>query len=163
MCLPDHIGTHIDAPSTFYRGGISIDEIPLENLVDIPVAKVDVTKQAADNPEYALRISDVTDWENENGRLPARSLLFVDSGWGEFYGDRVRYIGTETDDRDEFAFPAFSTEVIQWLIDERDIVGVGIDTYAIEDLRSKTISSSAFYYLSICNFLVAKCHAHNHM
>ena len=42
MLLSEHTGTHLDAPSHFHEGGVSVDQIPLENLL-LPGHLLDLT------------------------------------------------------------------------------------------------------------------------
>ncbi len=44
MSMPEHAGTHFDAPSHMARGKLRVDEIPLENLI-CPAVVIDITKQ----------------------------------------------------------------------------------------------------------------------
>jgi kynurenine formamidase len=53
----EHGGTHIDAPIHFADNGQYVDEIPLENLMGEAI-KIDVTKNAKDNPDYLVSIED---------------------------------------------------------------------------------------------------------
>jgi len=55
ICLPEHFGTHIDAPSHFARGSWTVDQIPPERLL-APLVIVDVTGKAASNPDYQFSV-----------------------------------------------------------------------------------------------------------
>lgn len=80
---PTHGGTHLDSPVHFYRGGISVAEIPLERMLGVPVAAVDVRDKAALNASYELTVGDLRAWERQHGRLPDGCLLFVNTGWSK--------------------------------------------------------------------------------
>src|SRR5713226_9273434 len=90
----EHGGTHIDAPVHFAQGRNSVDQIPLEQLVGQGVV-IDVTSQCASNPDYLITIDDFQKWEKQNGRLPKRALLMLRTGFGKYYPDRKKYLGTE--------------------------------------------------------------------
>ncbi|CAN8004603.1 unnamed protein product [Ixodes hexagonus] len=51
---PTHGGTHLDSPIHFYKGGKSISEIPLERMLGVPIALVDVEAKAALNSSYSF-------------------------------------------------------------------------------------------------------------
>src|SRR3954452_12105006 len=58
----EHTGTHMDAPLHFTSDGHSVDEIPVTDLV-VPVAVVDISQRAQDNPDTALTPDDIRRWE----------------------------------------------------------------------------------------------------
>lgn len=67
--LGEHSATHINAPKSFYAGGIGIDAYPAEWLV-VPAVVIVIRDQAAANPDYALTSSDVLAWEQQYGQIP---------------------------------------------------------------------------------------------
>ncbi|KAH9373145.1 hypothetical protein HPB48_004890 [Haemaphysalis longicornis] len=75
-----HGGTHLDSPVHFYKGGWDATEIPLERLLFVPVARVDVQDKVASNAEYLLSVQDVLDWEQRHGRLPDGCLFVAHTG-----------------------------------------------------------------------------------
>ena len=52
------------------------------------------------------------------------------SGWSEKYGDADAYRNQDDDGR--MHFPGFSEEAARFLIDERDIRGIGVDTLSVD-------------------------------
>jgi kynurenine formamidase len=132
----EHGGTHIDAPIHFAEGRRTVDQIPVDDLM-APAAVVDVRAACRDNPNYELAVADVLGWEQANGRIPAGSVVFMKSGWGARWPDRKRYLGSETpDDPRTLRFPGFSPQAAEFLVRERQIRGVGIDTASIDPGRS---------------------------
>ncbi|GAA4890580.1 cyclase family protein [Flaviramulus aquimarinus] len=131
----EHGGTHIDAPIHFAKGKQYVDEIPLENLIGHAI-KIDVSKTALTNPDYLVSIEDFTNWEaQENMQIPAGSIVLLETGFSKFYPDKKKYLGT--DQRGDEAvkllhFPGLSPEAAQWLVDNRDIKSIGIDTPSID-------------------------------
>src|SRR5438874_5096757 len=65
----EHAGTHLDAPIHFSENGSSVEKIPADTLV-VPLAVIDVTAKAAQNPDYLVARDDLTAWERTYGRLP---------------------------------------------------------------------------------------------
>jgi kynurenine formamidase len=85
------------------------------------------------NPDYMLTLLDVRQWEARYGRIPTGALVFMRSGWADRWPDRVRYLGSDTPDNPHtLHFPGFSPEAVVFLIKERGIRGVGIDTASID-------------------------------
>ena len=52
--MGEHGGTHIDAPIHMWKKTWSVDEIPLERLLNLPLVVVDVTKKVEHDPDYAV-------------------------------------------------------------------------------------------------------------
>lgn len=142
----EHGGTHLDAPLHFARGRRSADEIPLSSLMG-PAAVVDVSGQA--HEDYQVTVEDLRGWEAEHGELPDGAVLLLRTGWGERWGNRTAYLGTsETGPAAvaELHFPGLAPEAAQWLVDERDVVAVGIDTPSIDHGQSTDFGSHVILY-----------------
>src|SRR5262249_16529166 len=128
----EHGGTHLDAPIHFGEGKLSSDEIPVSRLVSTAIV-IDISEAAAKNPDYRLTVDDITSWEKANGRIPDNSIALVRSGWGKFWTDRKRYMGTDAPgDTANLHFPGISREAAEFLAKQRKIDGVGIDTASID-------------------------------
>ena len=140
----EHGGTHIDAPIHFAKNTQSVDEIPLERLTGKGI-KIDVSKKAVNNPDYLVTVEDFTDWENEqNHKIPDGSIVLLHTGHSRYYPDKVKYLGT--DQRGEQAiellhFPGLSPKAADWLVKNRKISAIGIDTPSIDYGQSKYFES----------------------
>ncbi len=133
----EHGGTHIDAPIHFGKGQSAVDEIPIPRLVG-PAAVVDVSQAVARDRDYRLTIEDLKYWEAKHGRIPDGAIVLMHSGWGRYWPDKQRYLGSETPgDPKTLHFPGFSKEAAEFLVKERAIDGVGIDTPSIDHGPSK--------------------------
>jgi kynurenine formamidase len=132
----EHGGTHMDAPIHFAQGRSTLDEIPIDRLTG-PAVVIDVRAHCDADPDYELTIHDLLNWEARYGRIPHGALVFMWSGWGQRWPDRVRYLGTSTpDEAHSLHFPGFSSQLADFLIQQRIIRGVGIDTASIDPGRS---------------------------
>ncbi len=139
----EHGGTHIDAPVHFAAGHNTVDQIPLEQLMGRGVL-VDVTAQCASNPDYQITVADFESWERANGQLPQGALVLLRTGYGKFYPDRRRYMGT--DERGAAAvaklhFPGLHPDAARWLTTARTIKAVGLDTPSIDYGQSTLFES----------------------
>ncbi|MDB5390800.1 MAG: kynB [Planctomycetaceae bacterium] len=134
FATPEHLGTHLDAPNHFERNQPSVDQIKPENLFATGVV-VDVSMQATANPDYALTVQNLTEWEREHNRIPDGSVVLLKTGWGEFWKNLPRY--KNQDVMGQLHFPGYSPDAARWLIRERRIKGIGIDTLSIDPGRSK--------------------------
>jgi kynurenine formamidase len=137
FCTPEHGGTHMDAPIHFAAGKRSVDQVPLSSLIG-PVVVVDVAARAAADRDYLLSVADLQAWEEKHGRIPAGAIVLMNSGWGQFWGDRKRYLGTDVfGDVENLHFPGFAPEAAEWLVQQRQIEALGVDTASIDHGPSK--------------------------
>jgi kynurenine formamidase len=94
---------------------------------------VDVTQAAARDRDYRLTVNDLQAWESRHGRIPEGAIVLMRSGWGRYWPDKQRYLGSDTPgDPKTLHFPGFSKEAAEFLVKERAIDGVGIDTPSID-------------------------------
>jgi kynurenine formamidase len=134
FAMPEHFGTHLDAPCHFERDRPSVDEIRSEELF-APGVVIDVTMQAESDADYRLMSSDIETWEKSHGRIPDRAIVLLRTGWGRFWDKVVRY--RNQDATGQMHFPGFSAEATRWLIKERQVRAIGIDTLSIDHGPSK--------------------------
>lgn len=142
----EHGGTHLDAPIHFAEGRHTTDEIPLEQLIG-PAVVIDVSGNIT--PDYQIGIADIGSWEASNGGIPDGAILLFRTGWGERWPDRLEYLGTEERGPDAVAdlhFPGIAPATAQWLVDERDIDAIGIDTPSIDYGQSTRFESHQILY-----------------
>jgi len=132
FCTAEHGGTHMDAPEHFSEHGLTADEVSVAAGIG-PAAVVDVSAKAAADRDYRLTVADLDAWEAANGRLPDGAVLLLRTGWGRFWPDKERYLGTKVHgDVTNLHFPSFSKESAEWLTRERNVKAIGIDTASID-------------------------------
>ncbi len=140
----EHGGTHIDAPVHFAEGKQTVDQIPLEKLVGSAI-KVDVSANAKGNADYLVTVADLQAWESKHEmQIPDGSIVLLETGFAEYYPNRVKYMGT--DERGEAAvellhFPGLAPEAADWLVKNRKINAIGIDTPSIDFGQSQYFKS----------------------
>ncbi len=128
----EHVGTHLDAPFHFAEGKWTTDKIPLAQTIGAGVV-IDVRQSAAADRDYLLKVNDIHAWEKRYGRMPRGAIFLVLSGWGKYWGDRKRYFGTDVAlDTANLHFPGFSKEAAEFLVKDRGVKAVGIDTPSID-------------------------------
>lgn len=144
----EHGGTHLDAPIHFAEGKWAADEIPLSSLLT-PAVVIDVSEQALANPDYRLDMAAVKDWEAQHGPVPQGAAVLLNTGYAQFWPDRMRYMGTAARGPEavaELHFPGFSLEAAMFLHRERGIVSVGLDTPSIDFGQSKDFAVHRYLY-----------------
>ena len=131
----EHGGTHVDAPVHFAQKGRTIDQVPLEEWIG-PAVKIDVTGECAKDRDYRLRIEDIKKFEKKYGKIPAGAWVIMYTGIGtRFYPDKQKVLGTEKTGKEavnDLSFPGFSEESVRFLLKERDITGIALDTPSID-------------------------------
>lgn len=134
----------MDAPFHFNRNGWRLNQIPLNRLVDIPAAVIDVEHHVFSSIEpeqFVLQVEHIQEHESRFGRIPQGALVVVKFGWGQFWNDRLRYSGwnNRTGGQATLNFPGISGRAALWLLEERKIVGLGTDTLS-PDLGSEGVT-----------------------
>jgi kynurenine formamidase len=143
FCSAEHGGTHIDAPIHFAEGRDTVDEIPLERLMG-PAILVDVTDRCEDDSDYLVSTADLERWEATNGRVPDGAIVLLRTGFGKYWPDRARYMGTDERGPEAVAklhFPGLDPEAARWLVAERSINAIGLDTPSIDSGQSTLFES----------------------
>jgi kynurenine formamidase len=139
----EHGGTHLDAPVHFSEGQWTTEQIPLSRLVG-PAVVVDVSSRAAADRDYRVTADDLRAWEAAHGKMPEGAIVLVTTGWGKFWPDRVRYLGTDKTGpagAAELHFPGIDTSAARWLVSGRKPRAVGIDTPSLDYGPSTTFDS----------------------
>lgn len=133
----EHGGTHLDSPIHFAERGISTEQIPVSKLI-APAIVVDISAACARNADYRLALADLTAFEQKSGRIPNGSILLIRTGWGKFWPDKKKYLGTDKQgDVANLHFPGISREAAEFLVKQRSLNGLGIDTASIDYGQSK--------------------------
>jgi kynurenine formamidase len=132
--VDEHTGTHLDAPLHRAAEGISADLIPPERLIG-PLAVIDISARAADNPVAEVTPDDVKAWEGRWGPIPDGAIVAMRSGWGAF-ARTPRYRGA--DETGALRFPGFHDEAAALLLETRSVSGLIVDTLSLDPGNSKT-------------------------
>ena len=144
----EHGGTHLDAPIHFAEARLTTDQIPLSSLITM-ASVVDVTASADADPDYLLSADDLVAWEAEHGPIADGTALLVRTGWSSRWNDRTAYLGTSMTGPEsvpELHFPGIGPDAAQWLVDNRDIAAIGIDTPSIDYGQSSDYRSHVILY-----------------
>lgn len=139
----EHGGTHIDAPVHFAKNRQSVDEIPLEKLIGKGI-KIDVSGRATKQPDYQISIEDLMAWEKEHDQIPVGSIVLLYTGHSQYYPDKKKYLGTNERGEDAVKllhFPGLSPGAARWLVENRKINAIGIDTPSIDYGQSQLFES----------------------
>lgn len=149
-CAAEHGGTHLDAPVHFASGKQSMDEIPLDRLIGNAIV-VDVSERALKDQDYEVSSEDFKNWEKENGEIPEGTIILLRTGYGQFWPDKIKYMGTDETGPQAVAklhFPGLAPEAAQWLTQNRVIKAIGLDTPSIDYGQSTLFESHQILFES---------------
>jgi kynurenine formamidase len=144
----EHGGTHIDAPVHFAAGKQSVDQIPLEKLVG-PAVVIDVSDASGRDADYQVTVQDFERWEQQHGAIEPAAIVLLKTGFANRWPDAARYLGTA--ERGEAAvaklhFPGLHPDTARWLVANRRINAIGIDTASIDYGQSTIYESHRVLY-----------------
>ncbi len=134
-------GTHIDPPAHFAKDGITMDKIPLKEMI-LPLVVFDATPYFAADPNHAFSVTDLRAWEEQNGRVPGRAFAALRTDMSkEFEKDPEKFKRTP--------FPGWSLEAVKFLVEERGITAIGhesMDADTTENIATETYLLTSGHY-----------------
>ena len=135
----EHAGTHLDAPLHYSDAGVAVDMIPAEQLA-VPLAVIDVSAKAARNADYAMSKEDIAGWESRNGPLPRGCCVAMHSGWAQ-HVTNAKFAGKDAGGA--LHFPGIDSQTAAWLLKERNVAGLAVDTLSLDPGNSKSFKTHA--------------------
>jgi kynurenine formamidase len=133
----EHSGTHMDAPGHFTPGGRLSPQITPQELI-VPIVVVDISRRAARDPDAMLLRDDLVGFERRHGRIPQGALVAMNSGWAKKIGDPLAFKGGAA--FPNYHFPGFSLDAAMWLVEERSVTAIGVDTLSLDPGNSTTFA-----------------------
>ena len=133
----EHTGTHFDAPVHWVSGkdlpNNTVDRIPPNKFVG-PACVIDISSEAVRNPNYLLTLEGVREWEKQHGRIPARAWCLLRTDWSK-RKDTKDYINLKENGPHT---PGLAKETSTFLAQERDVLGVGVETVGTDAGQAAT-------------------------
>lgn len=123
----EHVGTHFDAPIHWISGREhdGVDTMPMENMVG-EACVIDVRSKVDADPDYCLTLEDIKQFEDQYGQLPKHSWVLIHTGWSKYVDDHEKYFNVGKDGQPHT--PGITKEASQFLAEERNILGIGVET-----------------------------------
>jgi len=126
-------GTHIDPPAHFDPDGMTLDQIPVKEMI-LPLVVFDMTPMLKTDPNHALSVDDVKAWEAKHGRVPKGAFCAVRTDmYKDWEANPERFA--------RYPFPGWSFEAIKFLYEERGITANGheaMDTDTDPNFKSES-------------------------
>lgn len=130
-------GTHVDAPCHMVKGGRTLDQIDVDEMV-YPLCVIDKSDEVAKNVDYSLTKQDVLDFEKKYGRIPKGAMVFFKSDWSK----REPSTMDNLDENGQRHFPGWSLDAVKFLVEEREIGSIGHET---SDTEAPILSEKSDY------------------
>jgi kynurenine formamidase len=126
-------GTHVDPPAHFAENGITMDKIPLKEMV-LPLVVLDDTPYLAKDPNHAFSVDDLKAWERQHGRVPKGAFAALRT-------DMYKDWDTDPKRFERSPFPAWAFETVKFLYEQRGVTATGhesMDTDTTDKMESET-------------------------
>jgi kynurenine formamidase len=126
-------GTHVDPPAHFDEKGITMDEIPLKQMI-LPLIVLDDTPYLASDPNHAFSLVDLKSWEKKHGRVPRGSFVALRTDMSKDWDSNPERFKRSP-------FPAWAFETIKFLYEQRRVTATGheaMDTDTTDKMESET-------------------------
>ena len=101
----------------------SVAQIPPRKLIG-PAVVIDRVKEATDNPDYLLDVSDLNEWQQKHGPLPDSGWLLFRTGWSSRGDDPAAFANA---DENGPHTPGITPAAATYLAESR-LLGVGVET-----------------------------------
>ncbi|WP_342587572.1 cyclase family protein [Rhizobium altiplani] len=73
-------GTHVDPPVHFVKGGRTIDELPVSEML-LPLVVIDISERVGRDPDATPTVEDLTEWEERHGQIPSGCFVALRTDW----------------------------------------------------------------------------------
>jgi kynurenine formamidase len=103
-----------------------------------------VSDAALANRDYQVTRAALKAHERRHGRIPNGAIVLLRTGFGKYWPDRERYLGTaELGEQavPKLHFPGLHPRGARWLVKQRAIRAVGLDTASIDYGQSTLFES----------------------
>ncbi|MDQ5883964.1 MAG: hypothetical protein QG556_301 [Pseudomonadota bacterium] len=135
FCMPEHGGTHMDAPVHFSRNGLSVSQIPAKELIGHALV-IDLSKKINCKADYRISVFDIQQFEKKYRVIRSGDLVFFYTGWSRFWKNKKMYMGSaQFGDVKHLHFPGISKEAARYLV-QKKVRAVGIDTASLDEGQS---------------------------
>jgi len=118
-------GTHVDPPAHFARGGRTLDELPVTDML-LPLVVVDVRELVDADVDHAVTRADLEAHEQRHGEIPTGAFVALRTGWGKRWPDGEAMANRDSEGTAHY--PGWSVDALRFLVEQRGVTAVGHDT-----------------------------------
>lgn len=124
-CHVGQWGTHVDPPAHFIKGKRTLDQIDVKEMI-LKLVVLDIHEKVKANPDYTISMNDVKKWEAAHGVIPQNSFVALRTDWSKRWPDDSAMQNEDANGVKHF--PGWSKEVLQYLLEKRNVTAVGHET-----------------------------------
>ncbi|MGH7938677.1 MAG: cyclase family protein, partial [Chthoniobacterales bacterium] len=118
-------GTHVDPPAHFKKGGRTVDEITLKEMI-LSLVVIDVHREVAKDPDYTLTVERIKKWEAEHGPIPAGAFVAMRTDWSKRWPNGAAM--QNKDAKGVAHYPGWSLAALKYLYEKRRVTANGHET-----------------------------------
>lgn len=138
-------GTHVDPPAHFDEHGVTMDKIPLKQMI-LPLVVLDDTPFLAKDPNHSFSVADLHAWEQKNGRVPEGAFVALRTDMYKDWESNPRRFKRSP-------FPGWKLETVKFLYEQRRVTATGhesMDTDITDKMESEQyILKSGHYQIEV--------------
>src|SRR6202166_2775063 len=112
-------GTHVDPPAHFAKDGITMDRIPLKQMM-LPLVVFDDTPYLGKDPNDAFSVADLKAWERTHGRVPKGAFAALRTDMYKDWDSNPERFKRQP-------FPAWAFETIKYLYEQRGVTATCLE------------------------------------
>lgn len=127
FAISDNSGTHIEAPARLISSQTSVDKLPLRQFLG-PGVLIDVSAKVKQDPAYKVSREDIAQWESDHGPIPNDAILLVRTDWASHFNTPEKYGNVQNG---KPVYPGIAEEAVDFLVRERRVQALGIDTASL--------------------------------
>jgi kynurenine formamidase len=132
-------GTHVDPPAHFVRGGRTLDEIPVTEML-LELVVLDATELTRRDCDFAATRDLINAHEATHGVIPSGSFVALRTGWGARWPDSESMAnGGHT--------PGWTVDALTHLVQDRGVTAIGheqTDTDTGAELAAGRVSAERY-------------------
>ncbi|GHV75805.1 cyclase [Spirochaetia bacterium] len=125
VTMSEHTGTHIDAPKHFIRGAVSVDKLPLKQVMGRGV----YIEASFIEPKKSFSLQNLKDFEKQNGEIKKGDIVMLRFGWDRKYAVQPNSGAFLKD------WPGIGLDAAGYLA-EKGVAAVGCDCLALDPFDS---------------------------
>lgn len=115
-------GTHVDPPVHFIKGGQTLDQIAVDEMV-LPLVVLDITEKVKNSADATPSMQDVESWERRHGLIPKGAFVALRTDWSNHWPDVAAMANHDANGVSHT--PGWSKEVLAFLFETRQITAIG--------------------------------------
>jgi kynurenine formamidase len=127
-------GTTIEAPAQYSPKLWTVDRIPAGRLI-APLVVLDVRESVKSDPNHRVSVEDIAAWEHVHGQIPMDAITIARTGMSA---------------RDA-KFTGYSEDAAKFLVEARNVLGMGADTRSKSISDDYTLSHSVYHLENVAN------------